>query len=132
MTSNSEIVDALKRATDFDDATVKALAGAGTLITVPAHWSVIPEQTPADKAYILLEGQVEVRKAGETVATLGPGAVIGEIALVTHKLRSASVITMTRITALHFTDEAFERVLAEHPDFGERLRTLARERLESA
>lgn len=127
-----EAVEILSEVTDFDAATVKALAEAGTLITVPARWSVIFEQTPADKAYILLDGEVEIRKGGETVATLGPGSVIGEIALVKRQLRSASVIATTRIKALHFTDEAVESLLAKNPAFADALTAAADERLGSA
>lgn len=124
-----EATAALQEVTDFDADTVKALAEAGTLISVPARWSVIFEQTPADKAYILLDGEVEIRKAGETVTTLGPGAVIGEIALVKHQLRSASVIATTRIKALHFTDEAVAELIDHNPAFAEALNAAAEERL---
>ena len=126
-----EAREALAQVTEFDSATVKALAEAGTLITVPARWSVIFEQTPADKAYILLDGEVEIRKSGETVTTLGPGSVIGEIALVKRQLRSASVIATTRIKALHFTDEAVESLLEKNPAFAEALNAAADDRLAS-
>lgn len=120
---------ALTEVTDFDPATAKALAEAGTVVTVPARWSVIFEHTPADKAYIVLDGEVEIRKSGETVATLGPGSVIGEIALVKRQLRSASVVATTRITALHFTDEAVEGLIEKNPAFADALDAAADERL---
>src|SRR5689334_20878592 len=68
---------------------------AATYLTVPDHWALMVEQTPADKAYLILSGEVSVRRHGEEVARLGAGELIGEMALVNHKLRSATVVAET-------------------------------------
>lgn len=125
------IIESLKSLTEFDDRTVTALAKHGTIVNVPARWSLMWENTPADKAYILLEGEVVIRKDNADIAELGPGAVLGEIALVNHKLRSASVFALTPIKALHFTDEAIARLVDENPGFGESLKAAAAARLKS-
>ena len=78
-------------------------------VRLPANWSLIWEKTPADKAYLIVEGEVSVRKGKEEVARLGPGDVIGEMAIVGHKLRSASVVSLTPLEVIHFTKEALER-----------------------
>lgn len=122
-------IDALSAVTDFDEETVRALATHGTVVNVPARWSLMWEQTPADKAYIILEGEVVIRRNNEDVAELGPGSVIGEIALVNHRLRNASVFALTPLKALHFTDEVIAALIAENEAFGDALRTAAAERL---
>lgn len=129
--SDPAIIEALKSVTDFDERTVSALARHGTIVNVPARWSLMWENTPADKAYILLEGEVVIRKDNADIAELGPGSVLGEIALVNHKLRSASVFALTPIKALHFTDEAIAQLVDENPAFGEALKSAAAERLAS-
>ncbi|MFT4187867.1 MAG: cyclic nucleotide-binding domain-containing protein [Aeromicrobium sp.] len=125
------VVEALQSVTDFDETTVKALATHGTIVNVPARWSLMWENTPADKAYIILEGEVVIRKDNADIAELGAGSVIGEIALVNHKLRSASVFALTPLKALHFTDEAIAGLVAENPSFGQALEEAAAARLAS-
>ncbi|WP_229052840.1 Crp/Fnr family transcriptional regulator [Aeromicrobium sp. Leaf350] len=125
------VVETLKAVTDFDETTVKALATHGTLVNVPARWSLMWENTPADKAYIILEGDVVIRKDNADIAELGPGAVIGEIALVNRKLRSASVFALSPLKALHFTDEAIAALSNDNPSFGEALKQAAADRLAS-
>ena len=63
------------------------------------------EGTSADKAYLLISGEVSVRKDGKEVAQLGPGDIFGEMGIVAHKLRTATVVSLTRLECLHFTRE---------------------------
>ncbi|RLV48136.1 cyclic nucleotide-binding domain-containing protein [Nocardioides mangrovicus] len=109
----------------LSDAEVRAIAKAGTEVTAPANWSLISEKTPADKAYIILEGEVSVRHGKEEIARLGPGNIVGETAIVRHKLRNASVVTLAPTTALHFTREAVEKLVADIPTFREALESAA-------
>lgn len=116
----------------LSDAELEKIVKAGTKVTVPEHWSLIWEKTPADKAYILLDGEVVVRKGKEEIARLGPGDVVGESAIVNHKLRNASVVTATQATVLHFTREAVEQLCDEIPTFKAALDAAAGERIGNA
>ena len=87
------------------------------------------EMTPADSAYILLRGSVEVRKSGEFCRTLGPGDVFGEIALVDHRLRSASIFASSDVTALRLDGTVLEALLDRSPAFAGALRSSADSRL---
>lgn len=104
---------------------VERITSAGTATTLPAGWSPISEQTPADKAYILLEGEVSVRRGGEEIARLGAGDVMGEAAIVNHSLRSASLVALTPLRLIHYTNDQVERLAREVPAFGEALRNAA-------
>jgi len=101
----------------FSNAEIARISAAGTRVTLPAQWSPIAERTPADKAYIVLEGELSVRRHGEEVARLGAGDIVGEMALLQHHLRSATIVTLTRVVALHFTEEALQGLLREVPSF---------------
>jgi CRP-like cAMP-binding protein len=114
----SSAVDVLVALGTFPGATRDELAdvvGRGTLVTVPAGWSLIWDRTPADKAYVVLDGTVEVRRGAEVIAMLGAGDMIGEVAILHRKLRSATVVAATPLTVLHFGREAVERMHAEIP-----------------
>ena len=115
----------------FTDDEVQRIKNAGTFVTLPADWSPIWEKTPSDKAYILLSGEVSVRKDGEEIARLGPGEIIGEVGIVDHKLRSASIVTMDKAEVLHFTSDELRRLCDEVPAFKDALNKTVEERLGS-
>ena len=131
MTQSSDI-DRLKRLERFSgltDAEVQKIAEAGTAVHIPAHWGLIWEKTPADKAYIILDGEVSVRKGRDEIARLGPGDTVGEAAIVRHRLRSASVVSVTELDVLHFTSEAVQQLIDHSPTFRAALEQTTRERL---
>ena len=121
----------LNRLKDLSDRDLKKVVDKGQHVSLPANWSLIWEKTPADKAYLIVEGTVSVRKGKEEVAQLGPGDVIGEMAIVGHKLRSASVVSITPVEVIHFTREALQDLLDEVPAFGTALRGTTEDRLGS-
>lgn len=121
----------LNRLDGLSDADLAVVVRAGRHLRLPADWSLIGEQTPADKAYLLLDGEASVRKGGVEIARLGPGDVIGEIAILNHRLRSASVVSLTPLEVLHFTRESLEELLASVPAFGDALRGTVADRLGS-
>ncbi|HEX2895598.1 MAG TPA: cyclic nucleotide-binding domain-containing protein, partial [Marmoricola sp.] len=109
----------LNRLEALDDADLETVVRAGRHVHLPANWSLIWEKTPADKAYLIVDGEVSVRKGGEEVARLGPGDVIGEMAIVNHRLRSASVVSLTPLEVIHYTKESLEALLEQVPAFGD-------------
>ena len=123
-----EKLEKLNRLEDLSNEDLKKVIAKGRLVHLPANWSLIWEKTPADKAYLIVDGEVSVRKGKEEIATLGPGDVIGEMAIVGHKLRSASVVSLTEVEVIHFTKEALEELLEEVPAFGGALRETTADR----
>lgn len=101
----------------------------GTRVTVPEGWAVIWERTPADKAYLIVSGEVSIRRNNVEIARLGPGDVVGEMAIVNHKLRTATVVAVTPLEVVHFTAEAVEELREQIPAFREALDQTARGRL---
>jgi CRP-like cAMP-binding protein len=97
-------------------ASAEALAGIGRVVHVPPAWALLSESQPADSCYLLLDGEVEVREHGDAVATLEPGAVFGEAALVEHRTRNATVITKTDVRAVRLAFDDLVPVLGTHPE----------------
>lgn len=108
---------ALPLLAEASDAELRTIAAAGRLVTVPQGWSLIWERTPADKAYVVLSGEVDVRRDKQVVARLGAGDVVGEVAIVQHRLRTATVVAASPLEVLHFTREAVEQLYAGVPPF---------------
>ena len=113
----------------FSDREVDTIKNTGTHVTLPAEWSPIWEKTPADKAYIIVNGEASVRRGGEEIAKLGPGDIFGEGAIVNHKLRNASIVTLTKVELIHFTREQVNQLRDEVPAFAEALDRTAEDRL---
>ncbi|MGY2877084.1 CRP/FNR family transcriptional regulator, cyclic AMP receptor protein [Marmoricola sp. URHA0025 HA25] len=119
----------VNRFQDFTPAEMQQVVEAARYLTVPANWALMVEQQPADKAYLILSGEVSVRQHGEEVARLGAGEVIGEMALVNHRLRSATVVAATPLEVLHFTDETVASLTEKIPHFRDALMGAVEERI---
>jgi CRP/FNR family cyclic AMP-dependent transcriptional regulator len=65
--------------------------------------------------FVLVDGTADVRKGGRKVNTLGPGDFLGEIALVTHGPRTATVTTTSAVDALVITGGDFRTLLRKSP-----------------
>jgi CRP-like cAMP-binding protein len=126
----SEIADRLRsvgRFSDLSDADLEKLAEAGKVVHLPSQWSLMSETTPADKAYVLLSGEVAIRKGGDTIATVGPGAVIGEVGILEKRLRTAAVVSQTELEVVHFTKDDLVALVDEIPALKDALQSTASE-----
>lgn len=128
---DKEVVARLKELTSLADSEINEVAKAGRLVHLPANWSVIWEKTPADNAYYILEGDVSIRRNKEEIATLGAGDFIGEVAIVNHQLRSASVVSTTEVTMLNFSAENATGLAERIPRIAEAIRASTAQRLEA-
>lgn len=102
---------------DLGDRDMRQVCEAGQEVTVPERWSFIWEHTPGDRAYLLLDGKAVVRVGGERIAELGPGDLVGEMALRDQRLRSAAVTAETPLTLLSFSKDVFDDLYARIPTF---------------
>lgn len=128
MTEQSTGLERIDRFANLSDDEVTQIEKAGTFVTVPADWAMMGEGTSADKAYLLVDGEVEVRQHGRTIAALGPGDVFGEMGIVGQRLRTATVVSRTRLECLHFTRSQVEELSRRIPAFREALEAAAAER----
>jgi CRP-like cAMP-binding protein len=65
--------------------------------------------------YLVLEGAVEVRSNGKTLARLGPGHFFGEMSVVDTQPRSADVIAVEPSRTLVLSAWAFKSLVSERP-----------------
>lgn len=88
---------------------------SGRLQTVELEpGDVIARQgAPADKFLIVLAGAVTVTRDGEPVASLGPGDLFGEIAILSDTSRTATLTAEGRATIMTMDREQFRSVVAQ-------------------
>jgi NTE family protein len=108
------------------------LEAAARLVTVPAGTWLMQAGDPPGPAFVVRRGRLEVEVAGQIVRELGPGAVIGELALLTGELRSAGVRARRDSTVLEIPRAAFEEVLAADAVASRTVLTQIAERLRTA
>jgi CRP/FNR family transcriptional regulator, cyclic AMP receptor protein len=65
--------------------------------------------------FVLVDGAVAVARSGRKLADLGPGDWFGEIAILTHKPRTATVTAISPVRVLVISDRAFRRVVETTP-----------------
>jgi CRP/FNR family transcriptional regulator, cyclic AMP receptor protein len=128
MTDQPARLERIDRFATLRDDERAQIERAGTYVTVPADWALMGQGTSADKAYLLIDGEVEVRQHGRTIATLGSGDIFGEMGIVGQRLRTATVVSRTRLECLHFTRSQVEELGRRIPAFREALEATAAER----
>lgn len=78
--------------------------------------AIVREGEAGDAAYILVEGSCEIRKemptGTQTLQTIGPGDVFGEMAILTEGPRTATVVAVEPTTVLVVTSQVLEQEMA--------------------
>ncbi len=102
---------------------------------VAAGERVVTEGVPSDGLYVVLRGELDVRKrtgAGEVLAArLREGDLFGEMSCLSRRGATASVVARRDGTVLRLPRGDFDEVVAAHPGMLERLAELSAERAES-
>jgi CRP/FNR family transcriptional regulator, cyclic AMP receptor protein len=78
---------------------------------VPAEKVLVEEGTIGREFFIVVNGTAIVTRNGKKVASLGPGAYFGELALLDRRPRSASVTSETDMDVLVLSQRQFNGVL---------------------
>jgi Cyclic nucleotide-binding domain len=99
--------DAPARATAVETALERELSRV--IVDSSPHWlrlrrgaTLVEQGDPGDELYLLFDGLLAVEIDGRTVAELGPGAVVGEVALLEGGRRTATLraVTPCRVAAV--------------------------------
>jgi CRP-like cAMP-binding protein len=80
--------------------------------------------------FVIVDGEVDVAKEGETVRKLGSGDFFGEIALIWESpRRTATVTAATPVRLFVLTRPAFRGLIDHHPDIEEKVLEALEERV---
>ena len=108
--SDRELTEAARH---VDEWSVKA----GTTLTL--------EGEIGHEAFVIVEGKADVVIHGETVAEIGPGQFIGEMAMLDKRPRSATVVAQSDMTLLLIGPAAFDDFASLRPVARELTKELA-------
>jgi CRP-like cAMP-binding protein len=126
-------VAALKRAAifaDLEEPFLRRLAEAMAEVELPAGRVLIEPGQPGAGMFVIDAGTVSVHPRGAESRELGPGEVVGELALLTRDgTRTARVRTSSEVRALALDRASFHEALEEQPRLAIALLETAVERL---
>ncbi len=126
-------VAALGRCSLFEGLSKKDLGQLAKItedIEVKAGKVLCKEGETASEFFVIVDGEVEVTKGGARLATMGPGGFFGEIALIEHSRRTATVTATTPLRFFVLTSRGFWTLLDLNPEVERKiLRALAKRAL---
>ena len=95
---------------------LREVSSLATRLDEPAGTLLTKEGRVGNEFIIVLEGEIEVRRGDEVVATRGPGSYVGEIALIDNRPRTATVIAKTPVVIEVIGRREFRTLLADAPE----------------
>lgn len=100
---------------------LQAVARASDELTLPAGRHLCEQGSVGREAFVIVGGSADVRRNDRKVATLGPGDCVGELALLDHGPRTATVTAATDLTVLVLGAREFAGLVDEVPPIAHKL-----------
>ncbi len=100
---------------------LQRIARAGDEVTVKAGRVLVDQGDIGREAFVILNGTAVVKRNGRKIATLTAGQPFGELALLDHGPRTATVEAQTELTVFVLTARKFTAVLDEAPGLARKL-----------
>lgn len=119
--AEKQLVNSLKAVPLFHKTTKKqrqTLAKLGKVITWREGTTPIKQGSKGAAFFLILEGRVDVSTDGSSVARLGEGDFVGEIALIEDTPRNADVTALVDTTVFAFGRPGLAAALHTEPTMG--------------
>jgi CRP-like cAMP-binding protein len=106
-----------------------ALHRIATPVDVPAGTELTIEGDVGREFFVIVRGKVVATRGRVSIATLGSGSFFGEMALLDHRTRTATVTTLEPTTVLVITAPAFTGLVEAMPSVDRKMLVVLSERL---
>lgn len=114
---NLTTINLFRHATDFE--------------TFPAGHFVFKEGESGDLMYTVIEGEVEIIINDTVIETVEPGGILGELALIDNKPRSATAIAKSNCKLVPTDEKRFTFLIQQRPYFSIQIMRIMADRLRS-
>ena len=114
---------------DLDGEQRAVIASCVHELSVDADTTLALQGENAYELFVIEQGEAEVRRDGEPIATLGEGDVFGEIGVLVTGTRRASVVATTPMRLVAMFSRDFKQIEGQMPALADRLREIMRERV---
>jgi CRP/FNR family transcriptional regulator, cyclic AMP receptor protein len=132
-----ELLKSVQLFADLEEAELERFSRVAVPRSFPAGTRVFHEGDPSDVCYIVREGSFRVTREHSdgraiTLATMGPGEVFGELAMLDGDVRSASAEAIVDGELLALPAKDVRALLARHPEISVKLVSALVRRLRAA
>src|SRR4051812_10301440 len=114
---------------DCSDAELELVRPLLTAVDAEASRVLLRQGSAGREFVIIADGRVGVTRDEQALAVLGPGSFVGELSLMTHRKRSATVTAMTPLTLFVCNPAEFAGLVSVAPSAAEKIREAAESRL---
>ncbi|HEY6316776.1 MAG TPA: cyclic nucleotide-binding domain-containing protein [Acidimicrobiia bacterium] len=108
---------------------LRAVSSLATRLDEAAGTQLTKEGQVGNEFIIVLEGEIEIRRGDEVVATRGAGSYVGEIALLDNRPRTATVVAKTPVVIEVIGRREFRTLLADAPELQQEIMNTMAQRL---
>ncbi|WP_265516325.1 Crp/Fnr family transcriptional regulator [Nitratireductor luteus] len=109
----------------FTREQLRLMAFGAETIALAAGRKLYSEGTPADSAFVIVSGTVALYREYEgrnhVFSLEGPGAILGDLALIADTERMTSAFAETDVKLIRLSRSMFRRILEEFPETAETL-----------
>lgn len=130
--SKSRYLNHLRNVPMFARCTKKQLEHVASIVTelsISKGTNLMVEGEMIHEFVIIESGTASVRRSGRKVATVGAGDVVGELAMILRRPRTATVTADSDLTVLVVDERAFNSLLDDVPGLARQLLQTVAERL---
>jgi CRP-like cAMP-binding protein len=104
----------------FTQEQLRLLAFGAENLRLAAGRELYLEGVPADGAYVVARGRISLYRDRDServvITTVGPGALLGELALISDTDRLTGAFAATDAEVMRLNRKLFRRILEEYPD----------------
>ena len=100
---------------------LEKIAKAGDEVVMPAGSLIVDQGQTGREAFVIISGTAVVKRNGKKVANLGPGSVVGELSLLDHGPRTATVVAESDVTLFVVSQRHFLGVIDDVPALAHKL-----------
>jgi len=99
------------------------------IVSFGAGQTIFREGDAGDLMYVVQDGEVDLRVKGKLVEALGPGGVLGEMALIEHAPRTATATAKTDCSLVPIAEKRFSFMVQHTPHFALQIMKVMADRL---
>jgi CRP-like cAMP-binding protein len=78
---------------------------------------IFAQGDPGDLMYVIVEGEAQILIEGKLIETVRAGGILGEMALIDARPRSATVVAKTQCVLVPIDEHRFNVLVARRPEF---------------
>ena len=129
------ILSAVRLFEGFTQEQLRLLAFGAEQMKLQPERKLYLEDDEADSAFVVVKGRVNLYREQEgervEISNVGPGAMLGELALIADTRRLTSADAATDAEVLRLNRSMFRRILEEYPETAQALHTRITEDLQA-